>query len=359
MIVAPDALAALPPGLVLVAGCFDPLHAGHLAYFEQARTFGPLCCAVASDAYIRTHKGRPPLLPQATRMALCDALCDFVIAQDESGEAGALEDLRPAHYAKGADWLHQIPEATLQACEQFGIPAVFLDAPVKDSSTARLHAYQHELDETAVARLEAFIAQQVPASKAWTPVTDYSFEARKAIEGIHPQLIKDVFRPNSVLDVGCGPGHLMRLLFDMGVDVVGVDIAAKADPYVRITRGNIAKPITGAEDDPFEWHLRRRADLVICREVLEHLTVKHIAVAVRNLVELSRKYVYVTTRFHPDPDSVLAVAGHDDLDPTHITLLSKPFLRALFVLEGCRSRPDLEALMDWQHKGRCLVFEVA
>jgi hypothetical protein len=27
------------------------------------------------------------------------------------------------------------------------------------------------------------------------------------------------------------------------------------------------------------------------------------------------------------------------------------------VLEGCRSRPDLEARMDWGHKGRVLVLE--
>ena len=29
----------------------------------------------------------------------------------------------------------------------------------------------------------------------------------------------------------------------------------------------------------------------------------------------------------------------------------------MFVLEGCRSRPDLEARMDWGNKGRVLVLE--
>jgi len=45
------------------------------------------------------------------------------------------------------------------------------------------------------------------------------------------------------------------------------------------------------------------------------------------------------------------------VDPTHITLLNKDFLRLLFVLEGCRVRPDLEQKMDWGHKGRVLVYE--
>ena len=29
----------------------------------------------------------------------------------------------------------------------------------------------------------------------------------------------------------------------------------------------------------------------------------------------------------------------------------------MFVLEGCRSRPDLEARMDWLNRGRVIVME--
>ena len=45
------------------------------------------------------------------------------------------------------------------------------------------------------------------------------------------------------------------------------------------------------------------------------------------------------------------------VDPTHITLLDKNLLRLLFVLEGYRCRPDLEARVDWMGKGRVLVYE--
>ena len=48
-----------------------------------------------------------------------------------------------------------------------------------------------------------------------------------------------------------------------------------------------------------------------------------------------------------------------EVDPSHITLLNKDMLRLMFVLEGCRSRPDLEARMDWGNKGRVLVLEKA
>jgi hypothetical protein len=98
-------------------------------------------------------------------------------------------------------------------------------------------------------------------------------------------------------------------------------------------------------------------DLVICREVLEHLTVLQVKQAVANMVRLTSKFIYVTTRFHPSPASLLDFTTQFDVDPSHITLLNKDMLRLMFVLEGCRSRPDLEAKMDWGHKGRVLVLE--
>lgn len=339
---------------VLVGGCFDPLHPGHLAYFDAAQAWGPLCCAVATDAHIRAVKHRPPLLPQAARMELIEQLSVEVVAQDARGEAGVIDDLRPTAYIKGKDWEGRIPDAERAACERLGIPMVFVDTQ-QDSSGDRLRAYQRELDETAVARFEAIVAQQQPTSKPWAPVTPYDYESRKAIEGPHPQLIKDVFAPTMVIDAGCGiDGVLVRLLTALDVEVLGFDPKLpKRAINPRLMQGDLTHP--RVVDDG----VRPFADLVICREVLEHLTVLQLVKAVRNLVKLSSHYVYVTTRFHPDPASLLDLADHDDLDPTHITLLNKSLLRALFVLEGCKSRPDLEALMDWQHKGRCLVFEVA
>ena len=100
-------------------------------------------------------------------------------------------------------------------------------------------------------------------------------------------------------------------------------------------------------------------DLVICREVLEHLSIGQIRRAVTNLAALSAGFVYVTTRFAKEPDSLLSVDTQDGLDPTHISMLNQTFLRALFVLEGFKRRADLEAAMDWKTLGRVLVYERA
>jgi hypothetical protein len=204
-----------------------------------------------------------------------------------------------------------------------------------------------------LARFEALVQAQQPASTPWTPCTDYSFEARKQIEGIHPQLIRTVFDPDRILDVGCGPEMiLVKLLkaepWRRPVIINGCDPQIPNDEGADIASEENGYVLNG-------WS----ADLVICREVLEHLTIRQIRQAVTNLCKLSSKFVYVTTRFAQNPSHLLDVDTADDLDPTHITMLNQSFLRLLFVLEGFTRRADLETRMDWQHKGRCLVYERA
>lgn len=194
---------------------------------------------------------------------------------------------------------------------------------------------------------ERLVQAQRPATEPWTPVTDYSFEARKAIEGRHPELILDTFKPTRILDVGCGPGHLVTLLNERAGHSIacGVDKRQDADFPLDITTPRLT------------WNTA--TDLVICREVLEHLTVLEVRRAVTNLCMMSSRFVYVTTRFNASAAGLLDVQTADSLDPTHITMLNKDLLRLLFVLEGFVRRADIEATIDWRKIGRVLVYERA
>ena len=55
---------------VMVSGCFDLLHAGHIAFFEEASSFGKLIVCVGSDNNIAYLKGRPPLFSEDERVYL-------------------------------------------------------------------------------------------------------------------------------------------------------------------------------------------------------------------------------------------------------------------------------------------------
>jgi SAM-dependent methyltransferase len=181
----------------------------------------------------------------------------------------------------------------------------------------------------------------------------YELETRRRIEDRNPALIKEVFEPERVLDVGCGPGFLMFFLQELGVEADGIDFSSSsrqlAPPEVRdrITIGSVT-----------DSHVPERSyDLVICREVAEHLTVLQVRRTVEQLCRASSRFVYLTTRFHPDPATLLDFTTQFEVDPTHITLLNKDFLRVLFVLEGFGRRADLEERMDWAGKNRVLVYE--
>ncbi len=183
---------------------------------------------------------------------------------------------------------------------------------------------------------------------------DYRLETRRVKEGRHPLVIKEVFQPKSVLDVGCGPGSLMALLDEVGVVADGVDFAASCKELApESVRERIT--IAGMVDEPV--YPDNAYDLVICREMMEHLTVLQVRRLVANICRISSNYVYVTTRFHPNPDSLLSITDEPEVDPSHITLLNQDFMRVLFVLEGFHRRTDLEDTVDWMKKGRVLIYQ--
>jgi SAM-dependent methyltransferase len=182
--------------------------------------------------------------------------------------------------------------------------------------------------------------------EAWRPVLPYDIVTRRQVEGQQPALIAEHFAPSKVLDYGCGNGYLVAFLAELGLDVVGYDPSpGQVPPYVRhLVTTDAPKPGQASYD------------LVICREVLEHVPVREIPALVATLCALSSRYLYVTTRFAKTPAHFLSVDTADELDPTHVSMLNKDFLRLLFTLQGFKRQSALEDALDWQSKGRVLVY---
>jgi 2-polyprenyl-3-methyl-5-hydroxy-6-metoxy-1,4-benzoquinol methylase len=90
----------------------------------------------------------------------------------------------------------------------------------------------------------------------------------------------------------------MHLLWELGVNVEGIDFAESS---LRIATPEVRDRIAIGEVTDSTLKPANSFDLVICREVLEHLTVLQVRQAVVNMVRMTSKYIYVTTRFHPQP----------------------------------------------------------
>jgi rfaE bifunctional protein nucleotidyltransferase chain/domain/rfaE bifunctional protein kinase chain/domain len=104
--------------LVATGGCFDILHAGHVACLAAARRLGDaLVVLVNSDESVRRLKGPGrPAVPAADRVRVLEALSsvDAVAVFEEDDPSAALDRLRPDVWAKGGDYgAEALPEADL------------------------------------------------------------------------------------------------------------------------------------------------------------------------------------------------------------------------------------------------------
>lgn len=91
---------------VLVHGCFDVIHYGHLAHLKEAKAFGDhLTVSVTSDRYINKGPGRPYFsLPQRVAMLKSISLIDEVIISDHPTAVEVIRLVKPDFYVKGPDY---------------------------------------------------------------------------------------------------------------------------------------------------------------------------------------------------------------------------------------------------------------
>ncbi|MFA6051244.1 MAG: bifunctional D-glycero-beta-D-manno-heptose-7-phosphate kinase/D-glycero-beta-D-manno-heptose 1-phosphate adenylyltransferase HldE [Methylobacter sp.] len=114
-VVSEDELAQLIAGaranderIIMTNGCFDLLHAGHVAYLEQAKALGDrLIVAVNSDASVRQLKGDSrPINGLQERMTVLAALAcvDWVVSFEEETPERLYCRLLPDVIVKGGDY---------------------------------------------------------------------------------------------------------------------------------------------------------------------------------------------------------------------------------------------------------------
>lgn len=75
---------------VLVSGCFDLLHGGHIAFFKTAATFGDLYVSVGKDENLFQLKGKMPYFSQEERLYIVSSI-KYVIRAFLASGTGMLD----------------------------------------------------------------------------------------------------------------------------------------------------------------------------------------------------------------------------------------------------------------------------
>ena len=108
LLVAVEAARRRGESIVMTNGCFDILHAGHVAYLQQARQLGDrLIVAVNDDDSVRRLKGDGrPVNPVERRMTVLAALgaVDWVVPFSEDTPRRLIASVLPDLLVKGGDY---------------------------------------------------------------------------------------------------------------------------------------------------------------------------------------------------------------------------------------------------------------
>lgn len=136
--------------LVFTNGVFDVLHAGHVAYLEQAKALGDLLVVGLNTDQSARRLGKGPDRPVNSledRAAVIAALrcVDAVLSFDEDTPARLISQLRPDIHTKGGDYdPRAMPETPI--VESYGGRVVVLPFLPGRSTTSMLQKLQSQLE---------------------------------------------------------------------------------------------------------------------------------------------------------------------------------------------------------------------
>ncbi len=144
-----------------------------------------------------------------------------------------------------------------------------------------------------------------------------------AFAGLADRIVRDL-QPRTALDAGCAMGFLVEALRDRGVEAYGVDVSDYALQQVRddirpyCWAGSIAEP------------LPQRYDLIICIEVLEHMSQAEGERAIANLCQATDDILFSSTPF-------------DYREATHFNVQPPEYWAYHFALQGFVRDVDFDA----------------
>ena len=124
---------------VLVSGCFDLLHRGHVAFLKNAASYGDLNVCIGSDKTVHGLKGRYPVITQDERKYMIESLACVKECKINKGSGlldflAELEEIQPDVFVVNEDG--NTPNK-IELCKIKNIELIVLDRVPSEGLPAR------------------------------------------------------------------------------------------------------------------------------------------------------------------------------------------------------------------------------
>ena len=145
----------------------------------------------------------------------------------------------------------------------------------------------------------------------------YTEEYYLPIARHYAKIFIDIFNPKTVMELGCARGYLTMVLRRMNIEAYGIDISewainnAPEEVKKYIELGNVC--------NMSKWK-DRMFDLVIAKDVLEHIQPNVLSKALDETIRIAKKYIYV---YVPIIDN--------GKDKTHVSIHSSKWWKREFI----------------------------
>jgi hypothetical protein len=147
----------------------------------------------------------------------------------------------------------------------------------------------------------------------------------------------DVFRPESVIDMGCAIGDFVKGLADKGITSLGVEGSIACKPFLvspAVIFKDLREPLNPGFNFPF--------DLCMCLEVAEHIEPEYSTMLVKNLCSVSSNVLISAA---PPGQK-----GHHHVNCQEIEYWDNRFMDFNYVRDDSKSDEVIKLLSGYKHK---------
>ncbi len=265
---------------VFVSGCFDLLHSGHIAFFQEASSYGDLYVALGSDKTIFDLKGRIPVNSEDERLFMVKSV-NCVKGAFVSQGSGMLDfltefqDLKPDVFIVNEDG--NTPDKQ-RLCQKYGVEYIILNrephSGLKSRTTTALrttHQIPFRIDLAGGWLDQPYVSQHHPGSVITISIEPtIQFNDRSGMASSTRRAAIDLWGPRLPVD---NYKKLAKILFSYD-NPPGTEIISGSQDAIGIVFPGLAKSYYEGEYWPTKIdHLRDELSLQFVENSLYLVTL--------------------------------------------------------------------------------------